>query len=1035
MNISSITHRTALAALAAFSLAAPALAEDIDIYAGGNSTGDLANVLLILDSSANWSTNIPGAANCFYKNNGVLINPAVGPVEQGTKLGIEQCALYNVIDGLPVKPAPATADNNALFNVAIMLMNESPNNGTYPRQAFIPMSTNNKAALKAKIAAFAKNADKANNADYGLAMYEAYLYYKNLNRLNGGFGPNGKRDDNAFTGVRYNSPSGNSCGRNYVILIGNGSPQPSNPEKNVKNLLAALPANSQPNTPDITQIGVPLAGNDEANWSDEMSRYMRYVDVSGKLDVQGIISFAIAVKKGASDGGFPYLMNSIANQGGGSYYEATNADQLTAALNDAFNQMQAVNSVFASASLPVSVNLQGTYQNQVFMGMFRPDADAKPRWVGNMKQYKFGLDNLNKLFLADSAGNSAISSTTGFINPSAVSYWSTPFTTGAVAFWTNQTAGTPPSATDSPDGEVVEKGGAAQRLRIANFASQASRKVLTCVGCAASTALTDANGIPTAGASFVDANAAITQAKLVGTASAAERTALINWVRGTDNAGDEHGPGGAATVRPSIHGDVLHSRPAVVDYGGATGVVVFYGGNDGMLHAIKGNQSALDGGDELWSFVPEEMFGKLNRLRANTPDVRLSTTPAAAAAAPRDYFVDGPITVYRKVVGGVTNPVMIYVGMRRGGRQIYAFDVTNPTKPIFKWKKTNTDLPLLGQTWSAPKVARLKGYAANPVVIFGGGYDATAEDASNPGATTMGKAIYVLDAMDGTPLKTLTTLASVDPAQNIASSVAADVTLVDSDYDGKVDRAYAVDMGGQVYRVDFEDGAGHNAPGDWTVYKVADLSGGTNTGRKFFFAPDVVLTNSFAALNFGSGDREKPLLSATQDHFFQIFDRKMTKGPPVNTIANPYTPIVWGGLVPVADIVNAVPTDGCYISLAQGEKVVNAAASIGGSSYFGTNRPAAQAGNVCAPNLGVAKAYAMPLFCMTPTSTVIVGGGLPPGPVVGIVSVDKPGEGSILKPFIIGAPNAKQSGLEVSEPPPPGNLPRKRRYWYQEVNR
>ena len=1022
----------AVGACIAYALAAPALAEDIDIYAGVNATSDKPNVLLILDSSANWSSSISGAANCYYKNNGVLISPLAGPVDQGTKLGIEQCALYNLVDGLPVANAGGT-NGDALFNVAIMLMNESPNNGTYPRQAFIALTTNNKAALKAKIAGFSKNGDKASNADYGLAMYEAYLYFKGATRLNGGYGLNGKRDDAAFSGSRYNSPSGNSCGRNYVILIGNGSPQNSAPEKGVQTLLAALPANSQ-GVPNTAQIAVPLAGNDAANWSDEMSRYMRYVDVSGKDDVQGIISHAIAVLKGPSDGGFPYLMNSVANQGGGNYYEATNADVLLTGLIDIFNQIQAVNSVFASASLPVSVNLQGTYQNQIFMGMFRPDKNASPRWAGNMKQYQFGVDALDKLYLAetalDAAGKpkSAISSTTGFINPSATSFWSTGST-----FWANQPIGTPPSASDSPDGEIVEKGGAAQRLRIANAVSQAARKVFTCIGCS-STAVNLTSG---AGTSFDTGNASITQALLTGTTSSADRNNLINWIRGADNISpsDEKGPGGTTTVRPSIHGDVLHSRPAVVNYGGTTGVVVYYGANDGMLHAVKGNQSASDGGDELWSFVPEEMFGKLNRLRSNAPDIRLSTTPPAAAATPRDYFVDGPVTVYRKVVGGVVTKVIIYVGMRRGGRQLYAFDVTNAAAPLFLWKKTNASIgmSLLGQTWSAPKVAKIKG-RTNPVVVLGGGYDAAAEDISSGGTTTMGNAVYVLDAIDGTLLKTFTTLANTSPVESIARSIAADITLVDTDYDLIVDRAYAVETGGQIYRVDFETPAG-NAPANWTIYKVADLSGGTITGRKFFFAPDVVLTVNFIELGVGSGDREKPLLSATQDHYFQIFDRNMSKGAPTDA---GYTPITWSSLVPSSES-GSTPASGCYVTLAQGEKVVNASASIGGSSYFGTNQPTALASNTCSSNLGLAKAYVMPLFCTTPTASVLTGGGLPPGPVVGVAAVNyiklDGTTGTKLKSFVIGAPNAKQSSLEVGEPPAPAGTPRKRRYWYQETNR
>ena len=43
-----------------------------------------------------------------------------------------------------------------------------------------------------------------------------------------------------------------------------------------------------------------------------------------------------------------------------------------------FSRIQSVNSVFASVSLPVSVNTEGTYLNQVYIGMFRPDAEGAP---------------------------------------------------------------------------------------------------------------------------------------------------------------------------------------------------------------------------------------------------------------------------------------------------------------------------------------------------------------------------------------------------------------------------------------------------------------------------------------------------------------------------------------------------------------------------------------------------------------------------------------------------------------------------------
>jgi len=168
-------------------------------------------------------------------------------------------------------------------------------------------------------------------------------------------------------------------------------------------------------------------------------------------------------------------------------------------------------------------------------------------------------------------------------------------------------------------------------------------------------------------------------------------------------------------------------------------------------------------------------------------------------------------------------------------------------------------------------------------------------------------------------------------------SVPADVNLVDSDSDGWIDRGYAVDLAGKIYRIDFET-PGSTAPADWSIYTLADLSGGTTTGRKFFFGPDAVVTKVFTALLFGSGDREKPLLSATADHFFQIIDRNTGKGPPTS-----YSAVTFSSLVPAGAESN-VASPGRYVALDQGEKVVNAATSIAGTSFFGTNRPSPPVG-------------------------------------------------------------------------------------------
>lgn len=985
---------------------------DIDIYASNSASSDLPNVLFVLDNSANWNAN-SGQPNCYYKENG--IPTTTGPSTQSKKSSIEQCALYNVIDALPTGPAGA-----ALFNIGFMVFNATNvDTGARPIKAFTALTAAGKTALKTLIKDL-DNSQSPSPTSFALAMHEAYLYYAGALPFSGKRAGTPPYDPAAFQGSNYASPSAASCGRNYVIIIANGPPQSDSiKDDDMKAMLSGLGGNVTP----ITYTTGYVDSKDAANWTDEYARFLLGRDVSSQTGAQNIVTYTIAVTGASSDKAtYPNIFRGIAKAGGGDFYEANNVDNLTFAIGDIFNQLQAVNSVFSSASLPVSVNARGTYLNQIFMGMFRPDGDAMERWRGNLKQYQFGYNpTTDTLFLSDSLNKPAISSATGFLSPSATSYWTTSST-----YWANQPLGTPATSSDSPDGEVVEKGGVAQKIRSAysDATAQASRKVYTCLACAANT-----NLATTTGAQFATGNTAtaINQTAFNLTTSA-DRDDLINWIRGADNAADEKGPGAPVTIRPSVHGDVLHSRPAVVNYGGTTGVVVFYGANDGALRAVNGNQTGSNAGNEIWSFIPQEHFPKLNRLRVNTPKIRLSSTVMGSTSTTnsptsRDYFVDGPIGTYQKVqANGTVDKAIIYVAMRRGGRVLYALDVTNPAAPIFLWKKTNTDIPLLGQTWSEPKVAKIKG-STNPVIIMGAGYDAAAEDSSPQGLTTMGNAVLVLDAITGDVLKTFLT----------ERSVPADVSLVDMDFDGYVDRVYAVDMGGNVYRIDLEKTTGTTttwATTDWGIYKLAMLADlGT---RKFFYPPDVVVTTGFAALMLGSGDREKPLATSSSDAFFTIKDTRTGKGTPLIALTA-ITPSLLGTVGLAGD-----QTAGCKILMStSGEKIVNAPVSVGGITYFSTNKPSAPSANSCSSNLGVAKVYSAPLFCGVATSQLITGGGLPPSPVTGTVSVNyiSPLTGLTVSkqvPFIIGAPNSKGSGIEGSKVTPIITPVRKRRYWYLE---
>jgi len=1009
--------------LLAFALAltavAPVHADDIDIYSLPNTEGFRPNVLIILDNTANWgssiSTPVCSAAGAMVRNS----NPGR---EEGTKMGAQKCALYKLLASLSVTDL-------SQFNFALMLFNESPHASGYPRKAFVNVATAaDKQALLDIISGIGINADKTNNASTGESFYEAYQWFLG-STVHLGNKTTAKLDAAAFTDAsktRYRSP-GVSCAKNHIIYLANG--KPGDNDNNALALLRRL-------NPGVVRKTIPVAegvGNsDEANWADEFAAFFnRGADLSSSTEgAQNITVHTLAVTGASSDGNYPNFIRWIAKEGGGLYQQASNSDGIIVGLTKILNQIRAANSVFASASLPVSANTQGTYLNQVYIGMFRPDGNALPRWVGNLKQYQFAYNAVtDTLQLADKNLIGAVSPTTGFIDNDATSFWTTPS-----SFWLNvetASAGTY-SRSDAPDGELVEKGGMAQYLRQTYLTSTASRTIYTCTGagCGGNADLAAAGNTYR----FATNNASLTPTLFGFTASeTAKKDLLINWIRGDDNvtatnsinesvAKDQLGlrPTGA-TVRPSIHGDVLHSRPVAMNYGGTRGVVVYYGSNDGMLRAINGNQTGTGAGTEMWSFVAPEHFASLNRLRENDPQVRYPSTPSAVTTAvSRNYSFDGPIGAYQYTAAGATVPseVMIFPGMRRGGRAIYALNVTNPDQPRLMWRINNTmtDYTTIGHTWSMARVARVKS-STDPVLIMGGGYDAAAEDVSPAVASTLGRGVYVINMRTGARLAWLPT----------DYSVPADVSIVDSDGDGYVDRVYVVDVRAQVYRIDIEPADGSaRAASSWVITKIGALNdgtGGTNGTRKIFFAPDVVLTRNYSAILFGTGDREKPLTSATNDRFFLIKDSRVAKGDP----AGPVTLITEAALTAIGADGATTDEQGCSYSLAaNGEKVINQPITFGGVTYFSTNRPLPPGEGSCSRSQS--RAYQLPLVCKVPTYRNLVGDGLPPSPVVGYVDVG----GGKLVPFIIGGGVESNSAIEAERARIPIPAKRKRSFWFME---
>ncbi|MGH8119930.1 MAG: pilus assembly protein PilY, partial [Gammaproteobacteria bacterium] len=450
--------------------------DDTDIFlANPNIPADRPNVLLYVDNTANW--------NQPFDN--------------------EKAALVNVVNSL---------DDS--YNVGLMLFPETGNpndntDGGYVRFAIRQMTTTNKTVLANNIInTFDRLNDTGNNNTLSLGMVEVYRYYAGIaeragnvkvktdyaNNTNykactscsvtshpataanlGGYALNSNAN-----GALYNSPiDPTGCSSNYLIYVSNGLAN--------ENAAALAIAESELSTAgyDTDQI-IQISGADgqEGNWMDEWAKFLATADINGNgTGTPHVYTYTLEVNPVITGGGpdMTALMQSVAHNGKGQYFSASDANggaEIEAVLKSIFSQIQAVNSVFAAVTLPVSVNVRGTNLNQVYIGVFRPDANKKPRWFGNLKMYQLGFNTTtNELFLADVNGNNTENPTTGFIIPTAISFW-----TQSSNFWNFRPlnelgAG---GISDLEDGDLVEKGGAAQQLRTIYETSQAARELYTC---------------------------------------------------------------------------------------------------------------------------------------------------------------------------------------------------------------------------------------------------------------------------------------------------------------------------------------------------------------------------------------------------------------------------------------------------------------------------------------------------------------------------------------------------------------------------
>jgi type IV pilus assembly protein PilY1 len=644
----------------------------------------------------------------------------------------------------------------------------------------------------------------------------------------------------------YKTPITNQCQKNFIVYLTDGAPtQDHNANASIGAMIGgACQADPiEPYHDSGWTLGSGICMDDLANW-------LNTSDLSAQVGDQTVQTYMIGF--GDSVAASAGYLNTIARAGGTEQaYTAGDVPTLTSALQAIFEGIQDASGTFVTPSVSVNAFNRAQADSDLFFSLFK--VSAGPHWLGNLKKYE-----LDGATIVDVSGQNAVNSL-GFFDSGARSFWS-----------------------PLVDGNDVAKGGA-----VSQMPDPAARKIYSYLS--TEKQLSHSSGVNF----FSTANTTITDAVVGSGAATTGCSALcqttINWARGLDVRDRDRD--GSTTDAAHFMGDPLHGRPALIGYGGSPSspdpkdVVVFVPTNDGFLHAIAGHTGS-GGGQELWAFIPPELLPRLHSLYENT------------TTSQRTYGLDGDVRVMKLdtnqdgiVDAGDGDRVWIFFGMRMGGDRYYALDVTDRNSPKLMWNIGPTELPGLGQSWSAPAVTRVRVGSANDnaeklVLVFGGGYD-LGQEVQPYSADDVGNRIFMVDAETGKRLWHAGPSGGVNSPDlvlaNMTNAIAGRITVIDTDGDLFSDRMYAADLGGRVWRFDITNG---NAAGSLVAGGVIARLGAADNGtppaadaRRLYNAPDVSLVQRrrqqpYFNIALGSGHRGHPLDLVTADRFYSIRDKQ-----------------------------------------------------------------------------------------------------------------------------------------------------------------
>ncbi|AWB68536.1 hypothetical protein C2869_19965 [Saccharobesus litoralis] len=786
--------------------------------------------------------------------------------------------------------------------------------------------------------------------------YEVYRYFAGLSVYYGDDDPDKdpERDSDAESPAgTYKSPISEGCrDQVYIVLITDGEPTRDN---GVNTTIASMISGDS----ELTNNGVV-----DGNYLPALAGWMFKNDINTSVaGDQTAVTYTIGFGEDALAAA--PVLSKAAELGGGEYYAATDATALALALQNTIIQILQTSASFTSPAIAANNFDRTRSLDSIYFSMFLPEEG--PKWRGNIKKLKVINSEI-----VDANGEKAIN-TSGNIDDDVVTFW------GGTSDCN--------SGTTCADGNEVDKGGVAEMLA---ETSVSNRTLYSDIGTSGALKTFNYSNV----SSFYGADLTDYLGVTAGT-----EEAHIKWAMGYD-IDDYDNDTVTDETREDIFGDPLHSKPLVINYGGSTEATqdlrILVGTNAGALHMFKDSPNATSV-SESWAFYPKAFFPIIDDLRFDTTG--------------KEYGIDGSPVVYTNdkdndgiIESSNNESAIVIVGLRRGGRDYYALDISNPDSPTLLWHITggSGDFTELGQSWSKPVVGYINHKShtnGDPVLFFAAGYNGDSDTGAS--TTNPGRGVFIVDVKTGALVWKATSSATSSGNKNTKGgfehAIPGRLAVLDSDANGLIDRVYVSDVGGYVWRLDLVGSDPFSTTTPWTVQKLASL-GGTGTSARKFFAEPVIVRTIFTEVKqleldygtktetvtskkdvpydgilIGSGDRANPNDTSVNDMMFMIQDRDIV----TRTFVEPddYEPIDLDDLYDFSSDPftgqTASQFEAKQISLgsslgwkfdfsSSGEKVMSPSRALGGIAYFTSFVPATNSSsNSCELNAGKGYLYAI----------------------------------------------------------------------------